>query len=149
MVKRDEFRNRGPIMTEVVQDSWWQRNWKWFVPVGCFGFLVLALAGFAMLFALILGGMRNAEVTQLAISIANNDAALVEAIGEPIEPRGFINGSISISGPSGEADLAIPVVGPRGRATLYGEATRRQSEWSYDVLVAELEADDRRLDLLR
>lgn len=136
-------------MTEVVQDSWWQRNWKWFVPVGCFGFLMLALAGFAMLFALIMGGMRNAEVTQLAISMANEHAELVAAIGEPIEPRGFISGSINTSGPSGEADLAIPVVGPRGRATLYGEATRRQGQWSYQVLVAELEDDGPRLDLIR
>lgn len=136
-------------MTEVVQDSWWQRNWKWFVPVGCFGFIMLALAGFAMLFALIMGGMRNAEVTQLAISMANEHAELVAAIGEPIEPRGFISGSINTSGPSGEADLAIPVVGPRGRATLYGEATRRQGQWSYQVLVAELEDDGPRLDLIR
>ncbi len=136
-------------MSEVVQESWWQRNWKWFVPVGCLGLVMLSLAGIAMLFFLVMGGMRNAEVTQLAISIANNHAELVEAIGEPIEPRGFISGSIQTSGPSGEADLAIPIVGPRGQATLYGEATRRQREWTYQVLVAELEDDGRRLDLLR
>ncbi len=136
-------------MNEVVQDSWWQRNWKWFVPVGCLGFLVLTLGGIAALAVLVMGGMRNAEVTQLAISLANNDTELVAAIGEPIEARGFVSGSIHTSGGSGDADLAIPVIGPRGRATLYGEATRRQREWSYQALVAEIDENGRRLDLLR
>ncbi|TVQ36153.1 MAG: hypothetical protein EA370_08520 [Wenzhouxiangella sp.] len=135
-------------MSEMTRDSWWQRNWKWFVPVGCLGVLALIAASVLMIVFLVMGGMRNAEVTQLAISTAQAHPGLVRAIGEPITPRGFISGNISISGPSGEADLAIPVAGSHGRATLYGEAQRRQGQWHYQSLVAEVEGDGPRLDLL-
>ncbi len=135
-------------MTDIAQDSWWQRNWKWFVPVGCLGVLALGAAVLVVIVMLVMGGLRNAEVTQLAVSIANNDRELVAAIGEPIEPRGFVSGNISITGPSGEADLAIPVAGPRGRATLYGQARRQQGQWQYQRLVAELDEHEQRMDLL-
>ena len=37
------------------QTSWWQKNWKWFVPVGCLGLLAVFI-GFA---ALIVIGLQK------------------------------------------------------------------------------------------
>jgi hypothetical protein len=36
--------------------TWWQRNWKWFVPVGCLGLLAI-ITGLAVLLVTVVLGM--------------------------------------------------------------------------------------------
>jgi hypothetical protein len=60
----------------------------------------------------------------------------------------FTMGSISTSGPSGEANLAIPISGPNGEGTLFVEAEKTAGKWTYSTLVLELEDSNQRIDLL-
>ncbi len=129
--------------------SWWSRNWKWMIPVGCLGLLV-AITGFiAALAAFVFGTMKSTDVYQQAVTIARSHPAVVEALGEPIETGWMLTGNINTTGSSGNADIAIPLHGPQGEATLYAVATKSAGRWEYERLEVEVEGQAERIDLLQ
>lgn len=129
--------------------NWWSRNWKWFVPAGC----LTVLLGFGGFVALILMSvsrmMKSSDAYRQALARAKASPAVVQALGEPLQEGFFTSGSIHVSGPSGNADLAIPVQGPKGKGTVYVAATKSMGLWSFRNLEVEVEASGRRIDLLR
>jgi hypothetical protein len=68
-------------------------------------------------------------------------------LGEPIEPRFWVSGKLKVSGPSGVANLAIPITGPKGAATLYVRATKLSGSWRYDTLEVAPAGTGARIDL--
>jgi hypothetical protein len=130
------------------QKSWWARNWPWLVPVGCVG-LILLLIGFVVaILAVVSASIRSSEPYRLALENARNNAEVVAAIGEPIEVGWLVSGSINVTGPSGEADLSLPLRGPAGAATLYLTATKERGKWTFEHLEVELSANKERIDLM-
>ena len=127
--------------------GWWSRNWKWFVPSGCLVLVLLVVALVAGIFTMVMGMMRGSAAYDEAMRAARANPALVAAIGTPIEDGSLVTGSFEETGPTGKASLAIPVEGPRGKATIYIEGAKTAGQWRYDVLVAEVEATKARIDL--
>ena len=135
-------------MTEPGGGSWFGRNWKWLVPVGCLG-TALLLVGLAVgVVFLAFGAMKSSEVYQQALSRAQEHPAVEEAVGSPIKAGWLVSGNISVSGPSGEADLSIPISGPRGKARIYAVATRSAGRWEFSTLEVEILATGARITLL-
>ncbi|MCF7223813.1 cytochrome c oxidase assembly factor Coa1 family protein [Marilutibacter chinensis] len=126
--------------------NWWQRNWKWVVPLGGIAMLALFAAAIFGFVSLLSGMMRSSEPYRHALAETRASAEVVAALGEPIEPGFMPTGNINISNDEGKADLAIGVEGPKGEATVYVEATRKRKRWSYRTLVVALA--DREIDLL-
>jgi hypothetical protein len=52
-----------------------------------------------------------------------------------------------VSGPSGNANLAIPIAGPKAKATIYVQGVKSVGQWSFPSLVVEIEIIDQ-LELL-
>ena len=92
---------------DPAQPGWWQRNWKWCVPVLGALLLVLFAAFVFGIVALVFGAIKSSGPYQHAITRAQSDPAVIAALGEPIHAGWFVQGNISTSGASGEADLAI------------------------------------------
>ncbi len=61
----------------------------------------------------------------MALARAQTNPALIEAIGSPILQTEIVSGNTNVNGPTGEANLSIPLSGPKGKATLYVEAGNR------------------------
>ena len=127
--------------------SWWGRNWKWFVPAGCLALILVAMTGLALLVPMIFAALRQSDIAQLALERAEGSPTVQAHLGSPVEPRWWLSGNIEVNGASGTASLAIPLKGPRGKGTLYVEATKAAGRWSFDQLVFETESDER-VDLL-
>jgi hypothetical protein len=137
-----------PPSTQEKSQTWWQRNWKWFVPVACLGFLAL-FAAFAMLMITIVFGMvKSSDVYKDALARAQTHPAVVKALGSPIKAGIFVMGSINVSGPSGQADLAIPISGPNGKGTIYARASKSAGRWTFSQLAVEIKATKERIDLI-
>ena len=135
-------------MTQLPPPSWWSRNWKWFVPV-CIGGPILVCGGFVtLLVALVFGVIRNTEVYAQAVYAARTDAQVVAALGTPIEEGFLVSGNIEVSDQSGSADLAIPISGPYGSATIHAVAEKQRGEWFFDNLEVVVDETDERIDLL-
>jgi hypothetical protein len=135
-------------MDKPVKPSWWSRNWKWFVPAGCLGLLVLSGASVIGLVSLLFAGMKSSDVYQDALARARQHPALVQALGGSVEARWWLSGSVSVSGPSGTADIAIPLRGPSGSATLYVVAEKSAGQWRFTTLEAQVAGAQERINLL-
>lgn len=112
------------------------------VTPGClWGIVILvAILGFvAVLVFGIFGAFASSEPYQHALTVARSDPDVIEAMGSPINPGFLASGSLSESGISGDADLQIPISGPKKAGTLYVTAQRRNGAWAYFTLAVEID----------
>jgi Cytochrome oxidase complex assembly protein 1 len=136
-----------PSPTAPPRRNWWQRNWKWFVPTGCLTLIALAVAFVAMIFVVVFGAMKSSDAYRIAASRARNDERVVRAIGKPMSEGLFVSGHTNVNGGSGQADLEIPISGPKGKARIYAVATKSAGEWVYSKLVVRVESTGETIDL--
>ena len=135
-------------MGETGQKGWWSRHWKWVVPVGCFTCVVMVVAAGVGIVALVFGLIRSSDVCTQAVARARASTAVVAELGSPIEEGFLVTGNISVSGPSGNADLAIPISGPKGKAVIYATATRSMGKWQFTDLEVAVKGSGTRINLL-
>jgi hypothetical protein len=127
--------------------TWWQRNWKWFVPT-CLGAVVLFTGLIVLIVAVVFGMMKSSDVYKQALAEARINPYVQEALGSPIEEGLLVMGNFNVNGSSGHADLAIPVSGPQGNGTIYVVASKSAGQWAILKLVVDIEATNESIDLL-
>jgi hypothetical protein len=127
--------------------SWFGRNWKWVVPVGCLSVIAAFVVFLAGIVFVVFGFLRSSDVYQYALERASSNAAVIEALGEPVAPGWYLMGSIEVQGASGQADISIPIAGPRGNGTIFASARKTAGRWDYQVLEVEIEGREERIDL--
>jgi hypothetical protein len=117
--------------------SWWSRNWKWVVPLGCLlpilllGSCVAGIAWFAV------SAIRTSEPYRDALERARTNPEVIQRLGSPIEPRWWLTGSFDLSNDDGSADIKIPISGPKGDAFIAVEGTSRNGRWTYTLMTVE------------
>ena len=101
-----------------------RKKLEWVVRLGCLlpVFFVVGCGLLAFLFAT--GIMKQSDAYKIALARAQANPVLIEAIGSPISQTGIVSGNSNVSGAVGEANLSIPLSGPKGKATLYVEAKK-------------------------
>ena len=127
--------------------GWWSRNWQWFVPVGCLSILLVVVLFVAGIVLIVFGAMKSSDAYKTAVARAKANPEVVAAIGTPIEEGMFVSGKTNVDGSSGEADLTIPISGPKGKAKIYAVATKRAGRWDYSTLEVEIDGRGERIDL--
>jgi hypothetical protein len=132
-----------PALPNKRPADWWSRNWKWFVPAICAA--VVLFAG-GILFS-VLALIKSSDAYKGAVARAQSAAVVAEAIGTPIQEGFLVMGKINVGGASGKADLAIPIEGPRGKATIYVIATKRLGKWHFDRCIVQVKQTGQTIDL--
>lgn len=128
--------------------SWWSRNWKWFVPTGCcLTPLVLGGAFAAFLILVIFGALKQTDVYKTAVARAKSDSRVIAALGSPIEEGWYLSGNTEVNGSSGKADISIPISGPKGKGTIYAVATKSTGDWTYSKLAVKIDSTGETIDL--
>lgn len=129
--------------------SFWKNPWTLGIG-GC----LLGCVALPILFVTILGGgafwaFRSAGFTEIkdqALARAQANPAVVEALGEPIESGFPRNSSINIQNSEGEAQMILPLTGPKGSGRLKVAAQRHGGgPWELETLL--FTADDRREEI--
>ena len=69
---------------------------------------------------------------------AQTDTRVADLFGSPIQNSGSIHGSISEQGVSGDADLVIPIAGPRAKGFLFASARRGNGKWNFYSLAVQV-----------
>lgn len=136
------------MTSEPPPRNWFQRNWKWFVPCGCLTLLALFAGFLLVVVAGAFGVIKSSEVVKDGLRRAQESPDVLLALGEPVEDRWWIMGSINTSGPTGQADVSVPLKGPKGKGTLYIVAYKQAGEWTYERLEVEVDGLAERIDLL-
>lgn len=119
------------------------RIWRKPVSLGA-TFALRCLSAFILW---ILRIIKSSAPYRLGLALAKSDPAVAEALGRPVSEGLFTTGAMSVDGPTGRAELSIPLQGPKGRALLHVHATRTHGEWRLDAVVLETESPARRIAL--
>ena len=137
----------APLSAPMAPTNWFGRNWKWVVPVGCL-LPVLFLGGCALaIFFFATGVLKQTDAYKTALVRAQANPAVIEAIGSPISQTGIVSGNSNVNGATGEANLSIPLRGPKGKATLYVEAKKSTDIWYFQTMVVKIGKTGERIDL--
>jgi hypothetical protein len=110
--------------------------------------LVLTVAFAALIATLILSGVKSSWACSEGVELARQNPTVVAELGEPIDAGWLVTGSIRVTGPSGRAELAIPLHGPQNSATLYVVAHKQVGQWQFERAEVEVEGKAERIDLL-
>jgi hypothetical protein len=135
-------------LSPTPKPNWWKRNWKWFVPLGCLTVAALFVVFVGSIVFIVFSAIKSTDVYKDALARAKADPAVMEALGSPIKEGFLVSGNTNVNGASGEANLSIPVSGPKGDGTLYVAATKSLGRWNYSGLVVEIAKTRQRIDLL-
>jgi hypothetical protein len=137
----------SPSMSQPPRGNWWQRNWKWFVPTGCLTFIALGVLFVVCIVFFVFSVLKSSDAYKTAVARAKTDERVIAALGTPIREGMFASGKANVNGPSGEADLAIPISGPKGKATIYAVATKSEGTWSFSKLSVKIDGTGETIDL--
>ena len=124
------------------------------MPTGCclgtLLCLLLAVAVFGVgIFSIISGVsavLKSSEPYQTAVARAKADEKVIAALGTPIS-EGFPSGSVNTNNDAGDADMSIPLTGPKGKGTVYVVGTRTAGTWIYSKLSVTIAGTDETIDL--
>lgn len=105
---------------------------------------VLGIGGFV---AVVMGFMRSSDAYSGAVARAKAAPAVIDALGSPVDDGYLFTGNIVVDGPTGKAELAIPIAGPKAAATLYVSAAKEVGLWHFDRLVVEINSNGKRIEL--
>jgi hypothetical protein len=139
----------SPGPNHPAAPNWFARNWKWAGPLGllALGLVFTVLVG--SVFFLVETSFRRSEVYTQALARARANPQVSEKIGQPLQEGWLASGSMNTSGPSGDADLSIPINGPKGKGTLYVVAKKSVGQWRFETLQVEVEGETKPIDLLQ
>ena len=98
---------------------------------------------------IVFSAIKSSDVYKDALARAKTHPAVIEALGSPVTEGLLLSGNTNVNGASGEANLSIPVSGPKGKGTVYVAATKSLGRWNYSGLVLEIARTHQRIDLLQ
>jgi cytochrome oxidase complex assembly protein 1 len=131
-----------------MKRGWLETNPRWKIPLGGL-ILLLLLVGFGtVLLTVIFASFHGSDVYKQALARASADSQVRERLGEPIQTGWFISGQLNVNGDAGNADLSIPVSGPRGKGAIRAVAVKRGGVWRFTTLQVGIDGGDTPIDLL-
>jgi len=117
-----------------------QRKWA-FSSLGILGVF------FPLFFMLIFSMLKGEAYNQSLFALRENPE-VIELIGSPIEPGYFISGSISTSGPNGQASIQYNISGSKSSAVVYVYASRHLGAWNLDTVVVNSEESHKKINVI-
>ena len=137
------------MMEEQIRKSWFKRNWLWFIPtMGCLTLIVLFFLGVGALVFGVTNMISESTPAQYAIEKASENTSVIELLGEPIVKNGMASGNINFSNNTGDADLRIPVSGPKGEGFIRVVGESYDDEWTYEKLYIVIKETNEKINLL-
>ena len=127
-----------------------ERSWVGRHMALVIGIVVVAglVAFLAAIVSWVFTAIGNSDPARLAFAAASASPVVVQRLGTPLKKGLLVSGSIEVTGPSGSAQLSIPVSGPRGEGNLYVTAHKVSGLWELDMLQFGPKDSEERVDLL-
>jgi hypothetical protein len=140
--KGNEWAWRNKTWESVEHFKQVQRKWTIASLVVMVGFVVLI--GVSVLVATQV--MKGSDPYKEAAARLAADPQVAEVLGTPVS-TGTPSGSVASSGGAGKADLSFEARGPKGKGTVYVDATEEGGRWKYNKVELEVEGRAERIVL--
>jgi hypothetical protein len=128
--------------------TWFERKWKWLVPLLILVVLVFFSTFAGGLFYLIASEFRASYPYQLAVKRATESPAVAAKLGKPLHIGWLISGNMNFSGTEGNASFSIPVSGPNGRGRITVVGKKHANHWDFETLELDVSGQDEPIVLL-
>lgn len=130
------------------RQGWWNRNWKWALPVGgCLGLMGTCLGVTALALGWGYKSVRDMGAYTEALAVAADDPHVQKALGTPFKPGFPSSTKVNTNNGRSHAELVVPLDGPKADGTLTVVADKQGEDWAFRTLYVQLE-DGSRIDLL-
>lgn len=129
--------NIQPTAEYGTEKTWWSRNWKWVVPVGCGVPVLILLVCGGLLFGIfywVMGLIKGSDAYTDSLQMVQQNALVQAELGTPIEPGYWVMGEINLTNNSGDADISYSVSGPQGEGTVYVVAEKAAGQWDFKLI---------------
>lgn len=134
----------GGIAGAPREKSWAGEHW---ILSALIVFVILVAIGIGFIGA-IFSMLSHSDAARLAITRAEASPVVTETTGVPLKMGWMITGSVNVRNSGGNAELAFPVEGPRGKGTLHTTAIRKDSQWHLVTLEFTRDGSDTAVNLL-
>jgi hypothetical protein len=131
-----------------MQKSWLEQHPRWKIPLGCLTLIFLIGVFVTALLTIITTSFRSSDVYKQAMAKATEDLQVREQIGEPVQSAWILRGQLHVNGRSGDADLSIPISGPRGEGLIRAVAYKTEGVWRFTYLQVCITGQSGNIDLL-
>lgn len=88
---------------------------------------------------------RSSDIYALTLKDAQQAPCVISKLGAPVVQKGMMSGSMSESTSEGDADLQIPIRGPKGKAELQVSAKKSGGPWEITSLILDQDGDQSQL----
>jgi hypothetical protein len=106
-------------------------------------FIALAVTGLIAF----LTAIKSDTLFVAGLKEVQHNPKAIQVLGEPIHHGFGFMGSLESSGPTGKADIAMPVEGSKNKGTIYIKAEKQAGQWHTKVLQLAVDGQDQRIDL--
>lgn len=127
---------------EIIRESWWKRNWKWFVSL-----LAFILASLILAYAIAQGNFKDiaqayndTALYTNAIDQANDNEEVIEILGKigPLDNLAILEGSTKYSN-NKSVFATVRIKGKKKRGRMDIAAQKVNSEWVYEMIKVRIE----------
>jgi|SRR5271156_1653482 len=122
--------------------TWFERNWKWFVPLLVFAGLLVLSAFVGVIYVSVTTMFRSSYPYDLAVKRAADSPAVSERIGTPFRVGWVISGSLNYRNADGDVDMSIPISGNRGKGRILVSGKKRDGQWTFDTFEVDVEGGE-------
>lgn len=123
----------------IKPESWWKRNWKWFIPI--FGIILISITLF---FSSDMDGVAtdlaqayaDPELYNNALEKVKTDQRVSDLIGEiePIDKLAILEGHVEYSNDNKTVVTSVRIIGTKGKASMDISADRINNTWKYNKI---------------
>jgi Cytochrome oxidase complex assembly protein 1 len=96
---------------------------------------------FVSVFVLVESMFHASSVYSMALAKAQESPCVVQKLGTPMKPDWMTSGQINETNDEGNAELSIPISGPKGSGSLELKAKRENRVWEIQSLILEHDVD--------
>ncbi len=123
-----------PPYSTAQKSGWFSRNWKWFIPTLFFVIFVLPLSLCGGFVYFVMATLKNSDVARESLARAQANPVLIEKLGTPIQMGAWVGGSVNVTPADGNAELVMPLMGPKGSGVMAVSARKTAGKWHYLVM---------------
>lgn len=137
----------------IIEQNWWKRNWKWFLPTLLFSilvglFLALSIDGNATDIA---QAYSDNSLYEKAIEKARSNERVLEIIGDikPIDKLAFIEGDAIYSNNNSSVALSLRIEGSKRKGKIDIIADKNGTKWEYKKINIRIKNPKEEIQILK
>tara|TARA_R110002072_G_scaffold34118_3_gene102488 strand:+ start:281 stop:808 length:528 start_codon:yes stop_codon:yes gene_type:complete len=116
---------------------------------GCIAIILLGVLGCVGITVGVVSMIKGSQPYKDGLAKATADKRVGEALGEPVKAQWLAGGQFNDAGNTGNAELVVPLEGPKGEGVLNISATKSGGKWTVNRATVLIPATGKTIDVVQ